>query len=296
MENRHPNDEWYWNLNLHRDPLLMANKTAIENTMMPSSSAFYTSAVLTDIGICVGMRNVNLNGEQHQCFHSRKIPNCSENWSEVSKRNSETWKNAIHQYHHHQPTMSPAMIAPPTMSSNPMFSISKMPASIPTSSMDLYAHSMDTFTLPMMTSYAQIYNHKKINDGHFSCNRIENCWPKTSTDIPTTFPSQTSTLSKFCVNEFLQNIDQPNEYRNQKTIEKVNLLFSLDENQLQSDSCDDNASTNIKMSSEIIQKNDHKISESDLNVSNTSSSSSMLLSDLTSAPKKKWIRHYMLSN
>lgn len=88
------NNEWYWNLNLHRGRLSLANTAAIDGTILPSSSAFYTSAVLTDVGICVGMRNVNLNCENQHCFYPRKIPNCFNNLNIVGEQNKQTWDHA----------------------------------------------------------------------------------------------------------------------------------------------------------------------------------------------------------
>lgn len=91
------NNKWYWNLNLHRDRLSLANTSAIDGTILPSSSAFYTSAVLTDVGICVGMRNVNLNCENQHCFYPRKIPNCFNNLNIVGEQNKQTWDHACNQ-------------------------------------------------------------------------------------------------------------------------------------------------------------------------------------------------------
>lgn len=62
-----------WNLYWRRDRLSLANTAAIIGAILPSSSEFYTTAVLTDVGICVGMRNVHLNSENRQCFNPRKI-------------------------------------------------------------------------------------------------------------------------------------------------------------------------------------------------------------------------------
>lgn len=96
--NNHNNNEWYWNLNLHRDRLSLANTAAIDGTILPSTSAFYTSAVLTDVGICVGMRNVNLNCENQHGFNPRKIPNCfNNNVNVVGEQNKQTWDHACNQ-------------------------------------------------------------------------------------------------------------------------------------------------------------------------------------------------------
>ncbi|GAB0088074.1 probable GPI-anchored adhesin-like protein PGA55 [Sergentomyia squamirostris] len=56
------------------------------NSEVTSSAPFYTSTVITDVGICVGMRNVNLNCDNAVCLYSQptwqaspsvtKIPNC----------------------------------------------------------------------------------------------------------------------------------------------------------------------------------------------------------------------------
>lgn len=90
-------NERFWNLSLYRDRSSLANTAAIDGTILPSSSAFYTSAVLTDVGICVGMRNVNLNCESQHCFHQLKIPNCY-NLNIVGEQNKQTWENACTQF------------------------------------------------------------------------------------------------------------------------------------------------------------------------------------------------------
>lgn len=88
-------NEWYWNLNLHRNQSVLSNLPAVNGTQLPISSAMYTSAVLTDRGICVGMRNVNLKGSDH--IHSAKmqeIPNCCSISNVVGQRNKQTWAAA----------------------------------------------------------------------------------------------------------------------------------------------------------------------------------------------------------
>lgn len=95
MEN---GNEWYWNLNLHRNRLMLNNSSSVTNKKMPISSATYTSAVLTDCGICVGMRNVNLKGaSQLDLSKNQNIPNCFGNSSVVSKRNKQIWSAAYDQ-------------------------------------------------------------------------------------------------------------------------------------------------------------------------------------------------------
>lgn len=87
-------NEWYWNLNLHRDQLSLVNSSIGNGTDLPISSALYTSAVLNDNGICVGMRNVHLKGE-NQNFHRLKgIPNCCPNRNVVGQRNKQIWATA----------------------------------------------------------------------------------------------------------------------------------------------------------------------------------------------------------
>lgn len=141
MENQKYN-EWYWNLNLHRDRLSLANQSAINGVMMPSSAAFYTSAVLTDVGICVGMRNVNLNCENEQhCFYPRKIPSCYSIGNAVGKRNKATWDYACHQY----------QTAPHEWSDRES---------------SLYAHRSDIGS-PFMVPATVRFADSKLNSGHF---------------------------------------------------------------------------------------------------------------------------------
>lgn len=68
------NIEWFWNNN-NRLPLATA-AAAAAGVVSPSSSSFYNSTVLTDVGICVGMRNVNLNCKNFAPFLPRKIQSC----------------------------------------------------------------------------------------------------------------------------------------------------------------------------------------------------------------------------
>lgn len=87
-------NKWYWNLNLHRDQLSLVN-SSIENDL-PISSNLYTSAVLNDNGICVGMRNVHLKGENVPCFHrTQRLPNCCSNQNVVGERNQQIWETAF---------------------------------------------------------------------------------------------------------------------------------------------------------------------------------------------------------
>lgn len=106
----HNGNEWYWNLNLHRDKLTLVNSSLNDGKNAPTKSAFYTSAVLTDVGICVGMRNVNLNSENQTCLHAaHKIPNCYDNLNVVGQRNKQTWSAAYDRMRYSSltdPTMS----------------------------------------------------------------------------------------------------------------------------------------------------------------------------------------------
>lgn len=87
-------NKWYWNLNLHRDQLTLVNSSIANDLPIPSN--FYTSAVLNDNGICVGMRNVHLKGENVPCFHRpQKIPNCCSNRNVVGQRNQQIWETAF---------------------------------------------------------------------------------------------------------------------------------------------------------------------------------------------------------
>lgn len=89
-------NEWYWNLNLHRNQPILSNLSAVNNTKLPLSTELYTSAVLTDRGICVGMRNVNLKGvNQAPPSELHNIPNCCNGTNVVGERNGQTWRAAF---------------------------------------------------------------------------------------------------------------------------------------------------------------------------------------------------------
>lgn len=89
-------NEWYWNLNLHRNQPILSNLSALNSTKLPLSAELYTSAVLTDRGICVGMRNVNLKGvNQAPPSELHNIPNCCNGTNVVGERNGQTWRAAF---------------------------------------------------------------------------------------------------------------------------------------------------------------------------------------------------------
>lgn len=91
-------NEWYWNLNLHRNQSALSNSMAVNSSKLPISSTMYTSAVLTDHGICVGMRNVNLKGVTQSCSTKmQNIPNCCSNRNVVGQRNKQIWAAAYDQ-------------------------------------------------------------------------------------------------------------------------------------------------------------------------------------------------------
>lgn len=94
----HNGNEWYWNLNLHRNQSVLNNSMAVNSKKLPTPSTLYTSAVLTDRGICVGMRNVNLKDANHSySSKNQNIPNCCSNLNIVGQRNGEIWTAAFDQ-------------------------------------------------------------------------------------------------------------------------------------------------------------------------------------------------------
>lgn len=108
--------EWYWNLNLHRNQPILSNLSAVNNTTLPLSAALYTSAVLTDRGICVGMRNVNLKGVNQAPSSESHIPNCSNGTNVVGERNGQTWRAAFERMRYSaltDPTMATTQIEHP---------------------------------------------------------------------------------------------------------------------------------------------------------------------------------------
>lgn len=84
--------EWHWNFNVHRDHSSLANVSACAGTHLPKISSCYTNAVITNVGLCVGMRNVNLNAESHACAGDLfKMPNCCSNLNVVGQHNEQIW-------------------------------------------------------------------------------------------------------------------------------------------------------------------------------------------------------------
>lgn len=84
--------EWYWNLNIHRNQMALANVSASTGVHLPTYSTCYTNSVITDDGLCVGMRNVQLNTENQPYFgKALKIPNCCSNLNVVGQHNEQIW-------------------------------------------------------------------------------------------------------------------------------------------------------------------------------------------------------------
>lgn len=110
-------NEWYWNLNLHRNQPILSNLPAVNRPKLPLPSALYTSAVLTDRGICVGMRNVNLRGAGHDhAPESHDIPTCYNGTNGVGERNKQTWTAAFERMRFSaltDPTMATTHCEPP---------------------------------------------------------------------------------------------------------------------------------------------------------------------------------------
>lgn len=62
------NTEWFWNTSTNN------HVTLTVPVSMQSTPSVSTNAIITDVGICVGMRNVSLNGES-ACF-IKNLPHC----------------------------------------------------------------------------------------------------------------------------------------------------------------------------------------------------------------------------
>lgn len=96
----HNDNNWLWNLNVpHDQNLPLANTVAIDGIPSPSPSSCYTNVALSDLGICVGMRNVKLHCDSAQ-FYSPKItdshhyhshsydPLANRRWNDLSSNSS----------------------------------------------------------------------------------------------------------------------------------------------------------------------------------------------------------------
>lgn len=127
--------EWHWNLNLHRNQSILNNAVAVNNVNLPVSASLYTSSVLNDHGICVGMRNVNLKGvAQTLSSKMQAIPNCCGNSNIVGERNKQTWTAAYDRMRFSaltDPSMAthtncPYPLNPPAWSDLDMFSMINM--------------------------------------------------------------------------------------------------------------------------------------------------------------------------
>lgn len=75
----HSNANWYWNSAATYNHL---TSPALDSISMPTASALSSNAILTDVGICLGMSNVNLNSENipHCCKYSIPRPLLPPNW------------------------------------------------------------------------------------------------------------------------------------------------------------------------------------------------------------------------
>lgn len=115
------NKEWYWNLNIHRDQTALANISAGSGVHLPKSSSCYTNAVITDVGLCVGMRNVNLTTENEPYFgKAAKMPNCCSNLNVVGQHNEQIWAMAYDRMKYSMLT-DPSMAIHPSSINNPLF-------------------------------------------------------------------------------------------------------------------------------------------------------------------------------
>lgn len=271
------NNEWYWNLNLHRDRLSLANTAAIDGTILPSSSAFYTSAVLTDVGICVGMRNVNLNSENQHCFYPRKIPNCFNNLNVVGEQNKQTWDQACQQM------AFPPFGAVPNVASaaGPMYThhSSVLPAMPPPSSATLTTASV-AYNLKMHnynTLATSLFDNRL---SHANCDNRFFSWPSQRTfAYPTIIEDPSPPLIT------LRETFHPYN---------VNRLIKCDLNELKMNAILFDASiagaTAITAATPSIPS-----SPDPFKVLSPLSANESHRRCHVAAPKKKWIRNYMLS-
>lgn len=85
------NTEWFWNSSANNHFALPVSN----NLSMQRAASLSTNAILTDVNICVGMRNVNLNGKT-ACF-IENLPHCCE-YSIPRQLIPSNWYNNYAQY------------------------------------------------------------------------------------------------------------------------------------------------------------------------------------------------------
>lgn len=91
------NIEWFWNNNNNSLPLATSPNFAAGIT----SPSFYNNTSLTDVGICVGMQNVNINSKNVATFLPRKIQNCCQ-FNMIGKLTEDNFNNACNDYLYRQ--------------------------------------------------------------------------------------------------------------------------------------------------------------------------------------------------
>lgn len=287
-------NEWYWNLNIHRDQLALMNTKANHNnnngtrTNLPISSTCYTSAVLTDVGICVGMRNVNLKGENRSYFFKpHKIPNCCSNLNIVGQHNEQTWATAYDR-------MKYSTLTDPSMAIH----------STQMNTFDHYHHHYDEWRISQCNrlNMKNVYNYDNINDSEmraetnpfhlfgdssefssYNCNCHQHTLYSTNSHLFQPFsthglqkPIIPSNDIKFEYGAVLHPRDYYSDYFNHKL-----------NNEHHQPAVFGSSISNAMPSQLSNYHNQFQYDRMDDNVS---------LNNHVAAPKKKWIRNYMQCN
>lgn len=277
----HPRNEWYWNLNIHRNQPMLNNAVAVNGSKLPISSAMYTSAVLTDHGICVGMRNVNLKGAN--CSYSSKvhdIPNCCSNTNIVGQRNNQTWTSAYEQ-------MRLSALTDPSMATQiekqhfetlPIDAKWNDETAYPMEDCDLYdcdpnpsdeiSAELNPFHLFGDKSSLSTINYKERPTWNHSTDSIKECFHRS---IPTL--NNNPYLNYHYLSEIENQLNRPSLHSQSNYIYQTHMS-----------SCSNSPTSHLPSSKLKATAPNRRMAKSASRLNHVV------------APKKKWIRNYMQSN
>lgn len=97
-------NEWFWNVNSgsdvdHLRPPMANDAQMSQPTMPPSLNGSFTNGVVTDLSICVGMRDVHLSSDRGDYEFHHKINHWYNNLNVmIQLRNPHLWNNAYAKY------------------------------------------------------------------------------------------------------------------------------------------------------------------------------------------------------
>lgn len=302
------NKEWYWNLNIHRDQTTLANVSANTGVHLPKSSSCYTNAVITDVGLCVGMRNVNLSTENAPYFgKASKMPNCCSNLNVVGQHNEQIWAMAYDR-------MKYSMLTDPSMatfgsSATANQSMDSLYASYSYHQSQHPYHYHDNWKPQMCCNQTNGTTNKAISAGASPFHLFgDRCKLPSSQHANIIAPSTPYFTRNELIAEPIDRIDEPMDYvqpmhmNGEQSIgwHGNDLLNSrhYNNNNSYSDTSNNNIGSRITVCGPLFS---YSMASFESSVDSEASSEknndhNVSRSDHVAPPKKKWMQNYMQSN